>query len=62
VGTVCGHIAIGVDDLDATLSDLKGQRIEAERPPYQVTDGGLRICSVRDPDDYRIELIERSGL
>ena len=30
-----------------------------ERPPYQVVEGGSRICFVRDPDDYRIELIER---
>ena len=33
--------------------------IEPERPPYQVREGGSRICFVRDPDDYRIELIER---
>jgi catechol 2,3-dioxygenase-like lactoylglutathione lyase family enzyme len=24
-----------------------------------VREGGSRICFVRDPDDYRIELIER---
>jgi hypothetical protein len=24
-----------------------------------VTEGGSWICFVRDPDDYRIELIER---
>ncbi len=33
--------------------------IEPEQPPYQVREGGSRICFVRDPDDYRIELIER---
>ena len=27
--------------------------------PTQVVEGGSRICFVRDPDDYRIELIER---
>ena len=61
LGTGYGHIAVGVSDLDATLSGLKEQGIEPERPPYQVTAGGSRICFVRDPDDYRIELIERSG-
>jgi lactoylglutathione lyase len=61
MGTGYGHIAVGVDDLDATLAGLAGQGIEPERPPYQVTQGGSRLCFVRDPDDYRIELIERAG-
>jgi lactoylglutathione lyase len=61
MGTAYGHIAIGVDDLDSTLAQLSDQGIEPERPPYQVVEGGSRICFVRDPDDYRIELIERSG-
>jgi lactoylglutathione lyase len=59
VGTGYGHIAIGVDDLDATLAALSEHGIEPERPPYQVREGGSRICFVRDPDEYRIELIER---
>jgi lactoylglutathione lyase len=58
LGTGYGHIAVGVDDLDATLAGLKQQGIEPERPPYQVTEGGSRICFVRDPDSYRVELIE----
>jgi lactoylglutathione lyase len=61
LGTAYGHIAIGVDDLDATLAELAGQGIEPERPPYRVREGGSRLCFVRDPDDYRIELIERTG-
>jgi lactoylglutathione lyase len=61
LGTAYGHVAIGVDDLDGTLATLKDQHgIEPERAPYQVREGGSRICFVRDPDDYRIELIERS--
>jgi lactoylglutathione lyase len=58
-GTGYGHIAIGVEDLDGTLQQLAGQGIEPERPPYTVSAGGSRLCFVRDPDDYRIELIER---
>jgi lactoylglutathione lyase len=61
LGTAYGHIAIGVDDLDGTLARLKEQGIEPEREPYRVREGGSRLCFVRDPDDYRIELIERSG-
>jgi lactoylglutathione lyase len=59
VGTGYGHIALTVDDLDATLEQLASDGIEPERPPYQVREGGSRICFVRDPDEYRIELIER---
>ena len=50
-----------VDDLDSTLERLSGQGIEPERAPYAVREGGSRLCFVRDPDDYRIELIERGG-
>ena len=61
LGTAYGHIAITVDDMDATLEELRGQGIEPERAPYQVSEGGSFLCFVRDPDDYRIELIERSA-
>ena len=61
LGTGYGHIAVGVDDLDATLGRLSEQGIEPERPPYQVREGGSRLCFVQDPDGYRIELIDRSG-
>ena len=60
-GTAYGHIALTVDDLDATLERLAAQGIEPERPPYTVRDGGSRLCFVRDPDAYRIELIERGA-
>ena len=60
IGTGYGHIAITAGDLDATLAQLKERGIEPERPPYTVSDGGSRICFVRDPDGYRIELIERA--
>ena len=59
VGTGYGHIAITVADLDGALSALAGQGIEPERPPYTVREGGSRLCFVRDPDGYRIEIIER---
>ena len=59
IGTGYGHIAVMVDDLDGTLEELAGKGIEPEKPPYSVREGGSRICFVRDPDDYRIELLER---
>jgi lactoylglutathione lyase len=61
LGTAYGHIAITAEDLDGTLEQLAGQGIEPEKPPYSVREGGSRLCFVRDPDGYRVELIERSG-
>ena len=60
IGTGYGHIAVTVDDMDATLETLAREGIEPERPPYNVREGGSRLCFVRDPDEYRIELIERA--
>ena len=59
IGTGYGHIAITASDLDGTLGKLAEIGIEPEKPPYQVREGGSRLCFVRDPDDYRIEMIER---
>lgn len=62
IGTGYGHIAISADDLDATLERLAADGIEPERPPYVPGGGsGRRICFVRDPDGYRIEIIETGG-
>jgi lactoylglutathione lyase len=61
LGTGYNHIAITVEDLDQALTNLKEDGIEPEKPPYTVREGGNRICFVRDPDGYRIELIERSA-
>ena len=60
LGTGYGHIAVGVDDLEASLAALAGQGIEPEREPYRVREGGSLLCFVRDPDGYRLEIIERS--
>jgi lactoylglutathione lyase len=59
LGTGYNHIAISAADLDATLGRLAEHGIEPEKPPYTVREGGSRICFVRDPDGYRIEIIER---
>ena len=61
LGTGYGHIALAVDDMESALTALEEQGIEPEREPYRVREGGSLICFVRDPDGYRIELIDRSG-
>jgi len=59
IGTGYGHIAITCDDIDATLARLKEQGIDPEKPPYSVREGGNRLAFVRDPDGYRVEIIEQ---
>ena len=59
IGDGYGHIAIAVGDIDAALERLASLGIEPERPPYTVSEGGTRLCFVRDPDGYRIELLGR---
>lgn len=60
IGEGYNHMALVVDDLDALLARLAAEGIEPERAPY--APGGReeigRICFVRDPDGYRIELID----
>jgi lactoylglutathione lyase len=59
LGTGYNHVAITVENLDEVLPQLAEQGIEPEKPPYTVSEGGSRLCFVRDPDGYRVELIER---
>jgi lactoylglutathione lyase len=58
MGTGYNHIAVTVSDLDGVLAGLAEKGIEPEKPPYSIREGGSRLCFVRDPDGYRIELIE----
>jgi lactoylglutathione lyase len=60
LGEGYNHIAITVDDIHATVSQLAEQGIEPERPPYPPGDRPELgpICFVQDPDGYRIELID----
>jgi lactoylglutathione lyase len=60
LGSGYGHVAVTVDDIHATLERLAVQGIEPEKPPYTVREGGSLLCFVRDPDGYRVELIERA--
>jgi lactoylglutathione lyase len=60
LGTAYGHIAVTVDNMEEALSALAAKGIEPEKPPYSVREGGSLISFVRDPDGYRIELIERA--
>ena len=60
LGDGYNHLALIVDDLGSLLESLATKGIRPERPPY--SPGGRddvgRICFVRDPDGYRVELID----
>ncbi len=63
LGTGYNHIALLVEDLDGTLDGLAAAGIAPEKPPYRPggRTTGSRIAFVRDPDGYRIELVERAA-
>lgn len=61
LGTGYGHIAIGVGDMAATLAGLAAQGIAPEKEPYRIREGGSLLCFVKDPDGYRIEIIEKKA-
>ena len=60
LGEGFNHIAVTVDDIDATLAAFAELGVEPEKPPYH--PGGRhdlpRIAFVADPDGYRVELID----
>jgi lactoylglutathione lyase len=57
-----GHIALSCNGtMDEELGRLAERGVRPEKPPYASRPGGSRICFLRDPDGYRIELIERRG-
>lgn len=56
-----GHIALTTDGtMEEDLARLAAHGIHPEREPYAAYPSGPKICFVRDPDDYRIEFLERN--
>ncbi|HEX4733517.1 MAG TPA: VOC family protein [Thermoleophilaceae bacterium] len=60
LGDGFNHIAVTVDDVDATLAAFAELGVEPEKPPYNPggRDDLPRIAFVADPDGYRVELID----
>ncbi len=58
------HIAFTVDDLEGTVAKLEEQGVEVTLQPKTMTVEGhdYHIAFVKDPDGYRIELIERGTM
>jgi len=51
------HITFTVDDIEATVTGLKGKGVEFGLEPIQV-EGGMKIASFKDPNGVLIELVE----
>ena len=60
MGTAYGHIAIGVPDVYATCERIRAAGGNITREPGPVKGGSTVIAFVTDPDDYKIELIQRT--
>jgi lactoylglutathione lyase len=58
IGDGFSHLAVQVDDLAATLADLTAKGIDGDGPHRPGGESGPRTAFVRDPDGYRIELVQ----
>ena len=58
------HVAFVVDDLEATVSQLKEQGVNVTLEPKTLTADGndYRISFIEDPDGYKIELVQRGTM
>jgi lactoylglutathione lyase len=58
LGGAYGHVAIGVDDIYAVCERIRAAGGEITREPGPMKHGTTVIAFVKDPDGYKIELIE----
>lgn len=57
LGTAYGHIALGVDDVYATVEKIRAAGGKVVREPGPMQHGSTVLAFVEDPDGYRIELL-----
>lgn len=57
LGTAYGHIALGVDDIYATIESIRTAGGKITREPGPVLGGTTVIAFAEDPDGYKIEFI-----
>jgi lactoylglutathione lyase len=59
MGDGFGHIALGAPDIRAVCERVRAAGYEVTRDPGPMKHGGSAIAFTKDPDGYKIELIER---
>ena len=61
LGSGYGHIALGVDDIQAVCEAIRAKGGKVVREPGPMKHGNTVIAFVEDPDGYKVELIELSS-
>ncbi|MFZ3169834.1 MAG: VOC family protein [Candidatus Methanoperedens sp.] len=51
------HITFSVDDIGATVTELKEKGVEFDLEPIKL-EGGMKLASFKDPNGVLIELVE----
>ena len=59
LGDAFGHVALGTDDIRATVERIRAAGGTIVREPGPMKHGTTVIAFVEDPSGYKIELIER---
>lgn len=57
LGTAFGHIAIGVEDVQAACERVRAGGGKVVREPGPMQHGSTVLAFVEDPDGYRVELL-----
>jgi lactoylglutathione lyase len=58
-GSRWGHVALAVQDIDATLARLAERGVFPDAEPYRVREGGPRLCLLAEPvEGHLFELVE----
>lgn len=53
------HISFRVEDMDASVRELKEKGVPLEREPFEADPSGLRLAFFRGPDQVNLQLFER---
>ena len=61
LGSGYGHIALGVDDIQAVCEAIRAKGGKVVREPGPMKHGNTVIAFVEDPDGYKVELIQLSS-
>lgn len=59
LGDAFGHVAIGTEDIHATVERLRARGVKVTREPGAMKHGTTVIAFVEDPNGYKVELIQR---
>ena len=61
LGDAYGHIALGVEDIFSTCASIKERGGIVVREPGPMKHGKTVIAFIKDPDGYKVELIQQDS-